>query len=142
MAHGSSQTRGRIKAAAASNSTATQCQSQAASSTYTTVHGNAGSLTPWLRPGIKLTSSWIRVGFVTIGLCRELLSCAFWNLFIHCFLSPIHFSSCLDRILLFKSSFLAYHIIKVLMMLMLSWPLKFEIPQVSMQGNLHCALSP
>ena len=37
---------------------------QAASPTYTTAHGNAGSLTPWARPGIEPTSSWFLVRFV------------------------------------------------------------------------------
>ena len=36
----------------------------ATSVTYTTVHGNAGSLTHWARPGIKRVSSWILVRFV------------------------------------------------------------------------------
>ena len=34
-------------------------QIRAAFATYTTAHGNTGSLTPWARPGIKPTSSWI-----------------------------------------------------------------------------------
>ena len=42
--------------------TATATQDQAASATYTTAHGNAGSLTHWTRPGIKPTSLWILVG--------------------------------------------------------------------------------
>ena len=32
---------------------------------YTTAHGNTRSLTQWARPGMKLESSWILVGFVT-----------------------------------------------------------------------------
>ena len=40
-------------------------QIQALSVTYTTAHGNAGSLTHWTRPGIEPTSSWILGGFVT-----------------------------------------------------------------------------
>ena len=42
-----------------------QCQIWAASATYTTAHGNAGSLTPWGRPGTELTSLWIIGKFVT-----------------------------------------------------------------------------
>ena len=42
-----------------------QCQIGAASATYTTVHGNAQSLTHWARPGIEPKSSWILVRFVT-----------------------------------------------------------------------------
>ena len=33
--------------------------------TYTTAHGNDGSLTHWAGPGIKPTSSWIPVGFIS-----------------------------------------------------------------------------
>jgi len=40
--------------------------------TYTTAHSNTRSLTHWARPGIKPTSSWILVGFVTIEPWREL----------------------------------------------------------------------
>ena len=52
--------------------TATACGIRATSVTYTTAHGNAGSLTHWTRPGIKLTSSWILVGFLShcAGLMR------------------------------------------------------------------------
>ena len=42
-----------------------QLEIQAASATYTTAHGNAGSLTHWVRPGIKPKSSWILVRFAT-----------------------------------------------------------------------------
>ena len=41
-----------------------QCWIQAASATYTTGHGDAGSLTHWARPGIEPVSSWMLVGFV------------------------------------------------------------------------------
>ena len=34
--------------------------------TYTTAHGNARSFTNWARPGIKPSSSWTLVGFLTI----------------------------------------------------------------------------
>ena len=37
----------------------------AASASYTTAWGNAGFLTQWARPGIRLTSSWILVRFLT-----------------------------------------------------------------------------
>ena len=33
--------------------------------TYAAAYGNVGSLTHWARPGIKHTSSWILVGFLT-----------------------------------------------------------------------------
>ena len=32
---------------------------------YTTAHGNARSLTHWMRPGIEPASSWIPVRFVS-----------------------------------------------------------------------------
>ena len=54
-----------------------QYQIQAASVTYTTAQGNAISLTHWARPGIKPTSSWILVGFVTTEPQRELQGSAF-----------------------------------------------------------------
>ena len=56
--------------------TATACQIQATSATYTTAHGNARSLTHWVGPGIKLASSWILVRFVTTELQQEL---ALWR---------------------------------------------------------------
>ena len=43
----------------AAYATATAMQIRAASATYTTAHGNAGSLTHWAKPGIKPTTSWI-----------------------------------------------------------------------------------
>ena len=46
--------------------------SQAASATYTTAHGNAGSLTHLTRPRIEPTSSWILIGFVTTEPRQEL----------------------------------------------------------------------
>ena len=45
----------------------------ASSVTYTTAHGNAGSLTHWARPGIERASSWFLVGFVSTAPRRELL---------------------------------------------------------------------
>ena len=42
-----------------------QCQTQAACVTCRTPHGNARSLTHWVRPGIEPTSSWILVRFVS-----------------------------------------------------------------------------
>ena len=49
-----------------------QCQIPAVSATYTTVHSNAGSLTYWLGAGIKPTSSWILVRFITTEPQQEL----------------------------------------------------------------------
>jgi len=46
-------------------------QIQAASVTYTTTHGNAGSSTHWVRTDIKPYPSWILAGFVTTEPWRE-----------------------------------------------------------------------
>ena len=45
--------------------------------TYTTSHSNPGSLTHWAGPGIKYSSSWILVGFVSTEPQQELLKCLF-----------------------------------------------------------------
>ena len=45
----------------------------ASSSTYTTAHSNAWSLTHWLRPGIEPTTSWFLVGFISEAPWQELL---------------------------------------------------------------------
>ena len=50
-----------------------QFQIQAASATYTTGHGNARSLTLWVRPGTEPASSWVLVRFVSTGPRQELL---------------------------------------------------------------------
>ena len=42
-----------------------QRRAWALSEIYTTGHGNAGSLTHWARSGIKSTTSWLLVGFVS-----------------------------------------------------------------------------
>ena len=46
---------------------------QTAFTTYTTAHGNARTPTPWVRTGIKPTSSWILVRFVSTAPQRGLL---------------------------------------------------------------------
>ena len=58
MAHGSSQARGQIGAVAAG-------LFHRHSNVYTAAHGNAGSLTHRMRPGIETTSSFILARFVT-----------------------------------------------------------------------------
>ena len=49
-------------------------------STYTSVHSSTGSLTHWVRPGIKPSSSWILVGFVTAERQWELLLLGILNI--------------------------------------------------------------
>ena len=66
VAYGGSQARGLIQAVATSlHHSHSNAGSRAASATYTAAHGNTGSLIHWVRPGIKPTSSWVLVGFIT-----------------------------------------------------------------------------
>jgi len=55
MAYGGSQARGLLGATAMPEPQ--QCQIRATSATYTTAHGNTGSLTHCSRPGIKSATS-------------------------------------------------------------------------------------
>ena len=65
VAYRGSQARGQIGTVATG-----LCQSHSnirirvTSATYTTAHGNIGSLTHWARPGIEPTTSWFLAGFV------------------------------------------------------------------------------
>ena len=54
-----------------------QCQIWATSVMYTTAHSSAVSLTHWGRPGIKPTTTWFLVGFVSAVPQRELQSLHF-----------------------------------------------------------------
>ena len=55
-----------LPAYATATATATQqCRIWAASATYATAYGNAGSLTHWARPGMEPESSWILVWFIS-----------------------------------------------------------------------------
>jgi len=45
---------------------------RATSVTFTTAHGNARSLTHWVRPGIKPMSSWTLIGFIITEPWQEL----------------------------------------------------------------------
>ena len=73
VAYGSFRARGRIGAGCCRPTPQPQqCRIGAESRTYTTAHGNAGSLTHWARPGIEPTSLWILVGFVSTVPQREL----------------------------------------------------------------------
>ena len=63
MAYGGSQARGPI-GAGATDLRHSHSQIWTTSVTYTTAHGNAGSLTLWARPGIQPVSSWMLVRFV------------------------------------------------------------------------------
>ena len=82
VSYGGSQARGQIRATAASlchsRQPVPQPQQhgiQAASVTYVIAYGSTRSLTHRARPGIKPTSSWILVRFVTTEPQWELPSC-------------------------------------------------------------------
>ena len=47
------------------------CSATRGTPTYTTAHGNAGSLTYWVRPRKKPATSWFSVGFVSAASGRE-----------------------------------------------------------------------
>ena len=65
VAHGGSQARGSHQSYSHwSTPGPQQHQFQAASASYTTAHGNAGSLIHWARPRIEPTTSWFLVRFV------------------------------------------------------------------------------
>ena len=68
-AHGGSQARGLIGATPQPQ----QRQIRAASSTYTTTHGNTGSLTHWRRPGIEPATSCFLVRSISTVPQWELL---------------------------------------------------------------------
>ena len=74
QAYGGSQARGLIRATYSCWSTPQPQQHhiRAAYSTYTTAHGNTGSLTHWVRPGIEPAISWFLVGFISAAPRREL----------------------------------------------------------------------
>ena len=56
-----------------------QCQIWAVSAICTTGYSNIGSLTHWVRPGIKPMCSWILVGFITSELHQVLPTKYFLN---------------------------------------------------------------
>ena len=80
--YGSSEARGQIGAQPQ------QCQIQAVSVTYTTAHSMAESSTSWVRPGIKPTSSWMLVRFISAEPWWELLYFHL-NFLIYCFYQRI-----------------------------------------------------
>ena len=66
MAHGGSQARGRIGAAAAGlRQSHSHAGSEPRSTTYTTAHGHTGSSTHGARPGIEPATSWFLVRFIS-----------------------------------------------------------------------------
>ena len=54
-------------------------ESELQPSTYTTAHGNAGSLTQRARPGIEPLSSWMLLGFVNLRATTGTAAISFLN---------------------------------------------------------------
>ena len=81
-AHGGSQVRGWIRAAAAGIYHSHKHQIWALSVICTIAHGNAGSLTHWARPGIKSASSWIQVRFLSTEPQWKLLYGISWGIIL------------------------------------------------------------
>ena len=80
-AYGGSQARGPIRATAASLCHRQQLGIWAESVTYTTTHGNAGSLTHWARPGIEhnlMAPSRILFCFATTGTPIKVIFKKLW----------------------------------------------------------------
>ena len=73
--YGSSQARGGIGTPSAGPCHSYSNAGSNLHDTYTTAHGNTGSLTHWARPGIVPMSSWIEVGFITSELWQEHCLC-------------------------------------------------------------------
>ena len=72
-AHGGSQARGQIGAVATGLTPEPwQRGIRDASATYTTAHGNTGSLSHWARPWIEPATSWFLVGLVSTAPGQEL----------------------------------------------------------------------
>ena len=64
MAYGGSQSRGTIRAVATGlHQSHSNVGSKPCLQPTPTAHGNARSLTHWVRPGIKPATSWFLVGF-------------------------------------------------------------------------------
>ena len=85
VAYGNTQARGLIGDVAAGlrpTPEPQQCRIQAASVTYSTAYSNTGSLTHQSRSGIRPTTSWFLVGFVSTVLWRELPFADFRILFL------------------------------------------------------------
>ena len=80
----------------------------AMSATYTTTHNNAGSLNHWVWPGIKPTTSWMLVRFVTTEPWWELLFICFGLNFIHYMVCKIFSHSFCRLTFHFVNCFLCY----------------------------------
>ena len=72
-----------------------KCAIKAMSATYIRDHGNAGSLTHWVRPGIEPTSSWILVRLIYTEPWWELLFLSLWNFLLFVYLFVVVLCQCL-----------------------------------------------
>ena len=55
--------------------------------TYTTAHGNTRSLTHWARPGVKTTTQWFLVGFISTVRQQKLQCDIILKLLHNCFIT-------------------------------------------------------
>ena len=76
-AHGGAHVRGRFEAVAAGLHHS-HSNSGSSSAACTTAHGNVGSITHWVRPGIKPASSWMLVRFISAEPRWELQVVVHW----------------------------------------------------------------
>ena len=72
LAYGNSREGVKLELQLPAYTTATAMLDLSLSVTYTTAHGNTGSLTHWTRPGIKPTTSWFLVIFISAAPQQEL----------------------------------------------------------------------
>ena len=64
-----------------------ECHIWATSMTYDAAHGNTGSLTHWMRPGINPMCSWILGGFTT---CSAKTGSPSWSIFAVLIIITLH----------------------------------------------------
>ena len=69
-----------------------ECGIWAESATYTTAHGNARSLTHWVRPGIEPATLWFLVGFVNHCATMEIPCLSTFYISVFLFISHVLFS--------------------------------------------------
>ena len=115
---------------------------QAESATYTTAHGNAGSLTHWARPGIEPATSWFLVRFINHWAPTGTPICTL-NCSPHLALLPL-----LDNLIIFSFRFQTpqmggvpvlcfpiYFILNFLIIILLCLPCHWKWPCVGLSGQ-------
>ena len=103
IGYGGSQDRGLISCSCRPVPEPQQRGIWAASATYTTAHSNAGSWTHLARPGIKSTTSWFLVGFISAASRWELHVGLLFS--YHCSIHHLDFFNALHIFSAFLKSF-------------------------------------